>query len=114
DLLLKQEKVDKDEYIKQLEESNCLTDDETITSVQRIFELEFFSQNSQKKYGEKPILSLQDDKMYMFNDSIRKSLEQNQYFKRMVMDIIKSARKKSKNYECDSNLTVYKKYSRKD
>ena len=31
DLLLKQEKVDKDEYIKQLEESNCLTDDATIT-----------------------------------------------------------------------------------
>ena len=48
DLLLKKEKVDKDEYVKQLEQSNCLTDDETITSVQRIFELEFFSQNSQK------------------------------------------------------------------
>ena len=73
DLLLKKEKVDKDEYVKQLEQSNCLTDDETITSVQRIFELEFFSQNSQKKYGEKPILSLQNNKIYMFNDSIRKA-----------------------------------------
>ena len=114
DLLLKKEKVDKDEYVKQLEQSNCLTDDETITSVQRIFELEFFSQNSQKKYGEKPILSLQNNKIYMFNDSIRKSLEQNEYFKYMVMDIVRSSKEKGKNYECDSNLTVYKKYSRKD
>lgn len=108
DLLLKKEKVDKDEYVKQLELSNCLTDDETITSVQRIFELEFFSQNSQKKYGEKPILSLQNNKIYMFNDSIRKSLEQNEYFKYMVMDIVRSSKEKGKNYECDSNLTVYK------
>ncbi|HDR7711716.1 TPA: DEAD/DEAH box helicase [Bacillus cereus] len=114
DLLLKKEKVDKDEYVKQLEQSNCLTDDETITSVQRIFELEFFSQNSQKKYGEKPILSLQNNKIYMFNDSIRKSLEQNEYFKYMVMDIVRSSKEKGKNYDCDSNLTVYKKYSRKD
>ncbi|MCZ2970724.1 DUF3427 domain-containing protein, partial [Acinetobacter baumannii] len=91
-----------------------LTDDDTITSVQRIFELEFFSQNNQKKYGEKPILTLQDEKTFIFNDSIRKSLEQNEYFKYMVMDIIKSAKEKSKNYECDSNLTIYKKYSRKD
>lgn len=114
DLLLKQEKVDKDEYIKQLEESNCLTDDATITSVQRVFELSFFTQNNQKKYGEKPVLALQEDNKYMFNDLIRESLEQNEYFKYMVMDIIKSAKEKNKNYECDSNLTIYKKYSRKD
>ncbi len=113
DLLLKQEKVDKDEYIKQLEESNCLTDDATITSVQRVFELSFFTQNNQKKYGEKPILALQEDNKYMFNDLIRESLEQNEYFKYMVMDIIKSAKEKNKNYECDSNLTIYKKIFKK-
>ena len=44
----------------------------------------------------------------MFNDSIRKSLEQNEYFKYMVMDIVRSSKEKGKNYECDSNLTVYK------
>ncbi|MBL3199188.1 DUF3427 domain-containing protein, partial [Klebsiella pneumoniae] len=85
-----------------------------ITSVQRVFELSFFTQNNQKKYGEKPILALQEDNKYMFNDLIRESLEQNEYFKYMVMDIIKSAKEKNKNYECDSNLTIYKKYSRKD
>lgn len=52
ELLLKQEKVDKDEYIKQLEKFNCLTDDDTITSVQRIFELEF-SHKTTKKNMEK-------------------------------------------------------------
>ena len=107
-LIIKARKVDKDEYIKQLEESNCLTDDATITSVQRVFELSFFTQNNQKKYGEKPILALQEDNKYMFNDLIRESLEQNEYFKYMVMDIIKSAKEKNKNYECDSNLTIYK------
>ena len=49
-----------------LKESNCLIDDATITSVQRIFDLSFFTQNNQKKYGEKPILTLQEDKIFMF------------------------------------------------
>ena len=70
-MLLKQEKVDKDEYIKQLEKFNCLTDDDTITSVQRIFELEFFSQNNQKNM-EKTNSHVQDEKTFIFNDSIRK------------------------------------------
>lgn len=114
DLLLQQEKVSQDEYINCLMESNCLTDDETVASVQRIFDLSFFGQNGQKKYGEKTIVTLQEDKTYMFNDLIRESLNQNEYFTRMVIDIVKSAREKSKFYQCNKQLTLYKKYSRKD
>ncbi|MGG0238057.1 DUF3427 domain-containing protein [Bacillus rhizoplanae] len=114
DLLLHQEKVNHDEYLNYLMESNCQTDDATIASVQRIFDLSFFMQNGKKKYGEKPIVTYSERKDYMFNDSIRESLKQNNYFKDMVIDIVRSAKEKNKSYQCDKPLTLYGKYSRKD
>ncbi|HEK9099876.1 DEAD/DEAH box helicase [Bacillus pfraonensis] len=114
DLLLRQEKVNHDEYLNYLIESNCQTDDATIASVQRIFDLSFFTQNSKKKYGEKPIVTYSEHKDYMFNDSIRESLKRNNYFKEMIIDIIRSAKEKNEFYQCDKPLTLYKKYSRKD
>ncbi|MFJ8527494.1 DUF3427 domain-containing protein [Bacillus sp. NPDC094106] len=114
DLLLRQEKVNHDQYLNCLMESNCQTDDATIASVQRIFDLSFFMQNGKKKYGEKPIVTCSERKDYMFNDSIRESLKQNNYFKDMVIDIVRSAKVKSKLYESNKPLTLYRKYSRKD
>ncbi|MEI4831387.1 DEAD/DEAH box helicase [Bacillus sp. FJAT-53711] len=114
DLLLRQEKVNHDQYLNYLMESNCQTDDATIASVQRIFDLSFFMQNGKKKYGEKPIVTCSERKDYMFNDSIRESLKQNNYFKDMVIDIVRSAKVKNKLYESNKPLTLYRKYSRKD
>ncbi|MCP1122624.1 DEAD/DEAH box helicase [Bacillus sp. 3103sda1] len=114
DLLLHQEKVNHDQYLNYLMESNCQIDDATIASVQRIFDLSFFMQNGKKKYGEKPIVTCSERKDYMFNDSIHESLKQNNYFKDMVIDIVRSAKVKSKLYESNKPLTLYRKYSRKD
>lgn len=113
DLLLRQDKVSYDEYITYLMESNCQTDDATIASVKRILDLSFFTQNGKKKYGEEPIVTYSEYK-YMFNDSIHDSLKKNKHFKDMVIDIIRSAKEKNTSYQCDKQLTLYKKYSRKD
>lgn len=114
DLLLAQEQVEYDQYLNHLTEANCRVDEVTIASVQRIFDLSFFTQNSKKKYGEKPILHLHEDQYYSFNDSIRESLQVNQYFKHMVDDLVRSAKAKSHSYQCNERLTLYEKYSRKD
>lgn len=114
DLLLRQEKVEYDEYRKRLAESNCRMDDATIVSVQRVFDLSFFTENTRKKYGDKPIIIIDEDKHYRFNDSIRESIKSNGFFKKLVMDIVRSAKEKSKVYQSSQPLTLYKKYTRKD
>ena len=93
---------------------NCLMDDATIDSVQRIFDLSFFTQAFKTKYGEKPIITLHEDQYYMFNESIRGSLNNNEYFKLLVSDIVKSAKEKNQLYISDQPLKLYEKYTRKD
>ncbi|TYR78631.1 DEAD/DEAH box helicase [Priestia megaterium] len=114
DLLLTNGKVQYNEYIQHLTHSNCLVTNEIIASVQRIFDLSFFTQNNQKKYGEMPIITLNEKNEFTFNDLISTSLNSNVYFKEMVTDVIQSAKAKNKSYKCNEPLTLYEKYSRKD
>jgi hypothetical protein len=114
DLLLHKEKVEYYEYLNHLKESKCQIDDATIASVLRIFELSFFTQTYKAKYGEKPIIILTEDKYFIFNEALSKSLHSNKFFKNMIIDIIQSGKEKSKLYECDKPLTLYEKYTRKD
>ncbi|MDM5153180.1 DEAD/DEAH box helicase [Bacillus sp. DX1.1] len=110
DLLLHQEKV---EYLNYLAESNCQIDDDTMASVRRIFDLSFFTQTYKVKYGEKPIILYKDDS-FIFNESIIESINSNSHFKNMIIDIIQSAKKKSKLYQGNKRFTLYEKYTRKD
>lgn len=113
DLLLQQETVKFDDYIKHLIDSNCLVDDKTLSSVLRVFSLEFFTQSYKEKYGNQPII-LNVDGTFTFNDVVRRSLNDNPFFKILVKDVIKSAREKSMHYKTEVPLTLYQKYSRKD
>jgi superfamily II DNA or RNA helicase/HKD family nuclease len=113
DLLLQQETVKFDDYIKHLIDSNCLVDDKTLSSVLRVFSLEFFTQSYKEKYGNQPII-LNVDGTFKFNDVVCRSLNDNPFFKFLVKDVIKSAREKSMHYKTEVPLTLYQKYSRKD
>jgi superfamily II DNA or RNA helicase/HKD family nuclease len=114
DLLLKYKEVNYADYLDQLVNANCSSDEATIASVQRIFDLSFFTQLNKKKYGEQPIITFKEDNTITFNDSIRDSLKLNDYFQRMVKDIVHCANLKSNHYSSDQPLTLYEKYSRKD
>ncbi|HLQ97677.1 MAG TPA: DUF3427 domain-containing protein, partial [Candidatus Dormibacteraeota bacterium] len=114
DLLLDQEKVTYDQYTDQLTAANCQVTDSVISSVQQIFRLSFFNQNDRRKYGEKTIITLNDNNTFAFNSSIRESLEKNTYFKEMVRDVVETAKEKSKAYQSDQPFTLYEKYTRKD
>lgn len=114
DLLLEQDKVTHDEYADRLHAINCQVNDSVMTSVQQIFSLSFFNQNDRRRYGEKAIITLNEDNTFAFNSSIRESLEKNTYFKEMIRDVVETAKEKSKAYQSDQPFTLYEKYTRKD
>ena len=76
EMLLKQAEVSHDAYLEQLVANDCRTDEETLNSVNRILDLSFFTQANKKKYGEKPIVELDEDGRYLFNTSIQEELSE--------------------------------------
>lgn len=114
EMLVKKEQVAQDDYIKSLSRKNCYIDEKTIYSVRRILSLEFFTKNNQKKYGEQPIVYVNDEGDYEFNNQVQESLMNNKLFKSLVEDVLACAHMKSKRYDSDKSLTLYEKYSRKD
>ena len=112
DLLLKYGEVSKDEYIKELEMFGTYISKETIQSVENLFTLSFHVQNDKKKFGEKPIILLENH-IYRFNNEIRKSLKET-FLSSLVLDILHCAYFKNKQFDSNNPLTLYKKYSRRD
>lgn len=113
-MLLQQGEVKHSDYLEQLLVKGCRTDEGTLNSVIGTLDLSFFTQNNKSKYGEDPIIELDNEGRYQFNSSIRESLDKNQYFTKLIEDVIESAKDKAKRYQCDQPLTLYEKYSRKD
>ena len=114
ELLLAKGKVHLDDYLKELESAGCHVDSDTIKSVQRIYDLSFFTQTAQKKYGDTAIITLDDRQIFTFNEKIQQSIEDNSYAVFLIADVLKSAKEKSKVYDCANKLTLHAKYSRKD
>lgn len=115
DLLMKSEKVTNTEFKNSLKEAGCNTDEETLASVRRIFNLTFFTATDQKKYGAVPILEYDEEReVYRFNDSIRESLNRNKYYKTHIVDVLNCAKAKAKYNENQKKLTLNRKYSKKE
>ncbi|WP_071396845.1 DUF3427 domain-containing protein [Bacillus tuaregi] len=113
ELLLVRTEVGNEEYINYLRENECQVDEATLTSVQRIFDLSFFTQTYKTKYGDTPII-VHEDQVIRFNESITLSLRNNYLFKNMINDVVQTAKVKNRKYKCDQPLTLYEKYTRKD
>ncbi|VDG96540.1 ATP-dependent RNA helicase rhlE [Lysinibacillus sphaericus] len=114
DLLLNEGVLSKAEYLKRLSMENCRLDEKTLNSVNRIFDLSFFTMNNKKKYGEKAIIETDLNGRYVFNEVIRERLNTSTYFYKLFEDIVESAKVSSERYQCNKPLTLYEKYSRKD
>lgn len=112
--LVNNEKIEYAKYTDCLKAINCTSDDETIMSVCRIFDLSFFVKDDQKKYGEQPIIYLSEEQIFSLSSEIINSIKKSTYFKEIILDIIKAAKEKNKKYSCNKPFTVNEKYSRKD
>ncbi|MFD1861474.1 DUF3427 domain-containing protein [Planococcus chinensis] len=114
DRLLKEERVSKESYLLQLREAGCTRDEETIRSVERILDLSFFNSGPQKKYGNRPIVVLDQHGDYTFNEEMAARIKSNHHFQEMLRDLVDTAMALSEAYSCEKALTLYKKYTRKD
>ncbi|HHY22019.1 MAG TPA: DEAD/DEAH box helicase [Bacilli bacterium] len=114
ELLLRHEEISLEKYIQCLEAENCRTDMETITSVARILDLSFYTKNDRKKYGDQPIVLFDSGETFKLAPSICERLRIQPFFKRLVEDVVQTAKEKAKRYQCKQPLSLYEKYSRKD
>ncbi|QST00989.1 DEAD/DEAH box helicase [Pontibacillus sp. ALD_SL1] len=94
-----------------LKEAELSFPDSIKRHLQRIMNLDFFTATDQKKYGNEPIVTFEDNRIIL-NPSIRESLIEDSFFNGMVRDALAVA--SWKNEEYSDALTLYKKYSRKD
>lgn len=113
-MLLSEETVTQEEFLQHLQVQECATNEETFHSVERIFNLSFFNQAMQKKYGSQPILIREASSNWTFNATITERLKANPFFRDMLIDIVNSAAALNEQYSCEKPLTLYKKYTRKD
>ncbi|KGP74266.1 DUF3427 domain-containing protein [Pontibacillus yanchengensis] len=113
-LVLENKEVSYAQYINSLKAVNKNTDEQTIESVRRMFDLSFFTKTDQKNYGHEPIISMNDDNVFRLNKSVWDSLQTNEYYKKLVQDVLKTGYEKNKHYDNHRALSLYQKYSRKD
>ncbi|PKR76812.1 DUF3427 domain-containing protein [Halalkalibacillus sediminis] len=113
ELLIKESAVDKKEYETQLFDMNCNTDEGTIKSVENILSKSFFTQNDLKRYGNEPLI-LFNDGYYVLNQKVASALANNDFFVKLAIDVVNTAKEKVKKYAYDQPFTLYEKYSRKD
>lgn len=111
-LLMNNSTVTKAQWKEAINHSGTYINKETLSSVEKIFTLQFHGLNDQKKFGEKPLLSFSGENI-RWNEVIENSL-QNLDFKDFIKDIIKCGFYKHKQYDSRKPLTLYKKYSRRD
>lgn len=101
------------DYLNILKENNCYVDENTLKSVERIFNLSFFTKTDQAKYGEEEIIVLENGS-YKFGEKTNNSFINNKEFELHLRDICDTAFEISKRYMSEEPLKLYEKYSKKD
>ncbi|MBZ5199890.1 DEAD/DEAH box helicase [Planomicrobium chinense] len=114
ELLLNEGSISKERYFEELELQGCTANKDNFKSVERILNLSFYTEATQKKYGNKPLVLFEAEDALSFNTEIKERLNANLRFKEMLQDIVSSATFLNEQYSCEKPLTLYKKYTRKD
>ena len=102
-----------DEFKEILNHNNCRYNDEILQSVYRVLTLSFFTSGKTDKYGSIPLINVEAG-IIKFSKELRESVTEDTFFAHLVKDVIVSGLDISKTYDCHENLTLFKKYSRKD
>src|SRR5699024_11422329 len=84
-----------------------------LNSVNRIFNLKFYTKTDNEKYGEKTLIHFENNQVYL-NESIRESLRKNKDYRKLLEDAVQTGFLKAKQYKQNKRLTLYEKYTKKD
>lgn len=112
--LLKQDTLPQKDYVAHLRADGCRVSVDTLRSVTRVLSMEFFTEPTRKKYGTTPIVELHEDQTYRLHPVMKEALQQHEFFKQLVVDLIQTALRKNEQYDDQAPMTLHKKYSRKD
>ncbi|WP_138224767.1 DUF3427 domain-containing protein [Paenibacillus algicola] len=107
-------RVTAQEWVHALGEHRCSVDSQTLDSVKRVLDMSFFTEPTRKKYGDTPVVVFTEAQQFVFHPVLLQSMQNNEYFRGMLADIIQTASHITEQYDCHEHLTLYKKYSRKD
>ncbi|MCJ7858711.1 DUF3427 domain-containing protein [Corynebacterium kalidii] len=69
--LLNQRTITRDSFAQLLVERGCAADDATISSVERILTLSFFTKEEKKKYGPHPVIDISDGQYRLNREFVR-------------------------------------------
>lgn len=95
-----------------LRENQLEDSEKTIASVLRTLSIDFFTGGMKKTYKNSAFISF-DETDIQTTDNFEKA-KQNDYFVKLLADLLKTAFAKSLDYETAEPLTRYKKYRRRD
>lgn len=111
--LLENDTIEKEQLLSLLKEEGCYAEDEILDSLERVFTLEFFNDQTKKKYGNLPLIDIEEGN-FSLSSKLRQHLRNCPSFEAYVKDIITCAFAKSNDYDSTYPLTLYKKYTRKE
>ncbi|QXE01508.1 DUF3427 domain-containing protein [Terribacillus sp. DMT04] len=112
EMLSEHEEISYEEYRHTLADIGLQDDDKTIASVLRIFDLSFFSQTNRKKYGDWPLVIVENHTLKL-RQELKDSIANNDTFAHLLKDVLATSKEKNKRYS-NNILTRYEKYTRKD
>ncbi|MGP4069100.1 DUF3427 domain-containing protein [Halobacillus sp. B29] len=112
-LLLDNQTISYEYYKEQIVRVSGVVDEPTLRSVERMYSLDFFKSSDQIKYGGKPIIFFDGQKI-RWEEEMQASLIQNELFHKFVKDIVCVSIIKNQAYSDQQPFTLFQKYSRKD
>ncbi|MBL1230243.1 DEAD/DEAH box helicase [Enterococcus sp. BWB1-3] len=111
--LINQKAISITEYTSLLKNYSYPIDEDILNSVMRILSLDFFVSNDQKKYGDQPLVLLENT-YYRLSENFVEALKMNQWFYDNVKDIIETSFERSHRYKLENALTYNEVYTRQD
>ena len=118
-LLLKKDQVSQEEFEQVLHDYGAYVNEKVLTSVEDILSLNFFDIKQGKttkkdQYGGQPLIVKIDLFDYSLAPILAQSLSQNETFRKLFRDVIKTGLALNQDYDNHKQFTLYQQYDRKD
>ena len=118
-LLLEKDQVSQEEFEQALHDYGAYTNEKVLTSVENILSLSFFDikqgkTTKKEQYGGQPLIVKIDLFDYSLAPILAQSLNQNETFRKLFRDVIKTGLALNQDYDNQKQFTLYQQYDRKD